>query len=169
MTVFQLAAHTAELVTLTQLAEASQPITQAITAEVEDQLAFQMEKQLEDFLVHNWRSTALGQEYDIYTEDGQPVGQQYPTDTGPMDILAISKDRTRILVVELKRGRASDAVVGQIQRYMGFVHEALLEPGQSVEGVIIAQEDDLRIKRALSMTRNIGFMKYRVEFHLDEA
>ncbi|GKV72977.1 hypothetical protein NCCP2145_23580 [Pseudarthrobacter sp. NCCP-2145] len=167
MTVFQLTAHTAELATLTQLADPAQPIAQAISAQVEDQLAFQMEKQLEDFLVHNWASTSLGREYDIYTEDGQPVGQQYPSDTGPMDILAISKDRTRLLVVELKRGRASDAVVGQIQRYMGFVQEALLEPGQSVEGVIIAQEDDLRIRRALSMARNIRFMKYRVEFHLE--
>lgn len=43
----------------------------------------------------------------------------------------------------------------------------LLEPGQSVEGVIIAQEDDLRIRRALSIARNIRFMKYRVEFHLE--
>ncbi|NSX37184.1 DUF91 domain-containing protein [Pseudarthrobacter oxydans] len=167
MTVFQLEAHAAELASLTQLSEAAQPLVQAISSEVQDQLAFQMEKQLEDFLVHNWASTSLGREYDIYSEDGQPVGQQYPSDTGPMDILAISKDRTRLLVVELKRGRASDAVVGQIQRYMGFVQEALLEPGQSVEGVIIAQEDDLRIRRALSMTRNIRFMKYRVEFHLE--
>ncbi|WP_104140604.1 endonuclease NucS domain-containing protein [Arthrobacter sp. ZGTC131] len=126
-------------------------------------------EQLEDFLVHNWASTSLGREYDIYTEEGLPVGKQYPTDTGPMDILAISKDRTRLLVVELKRGRASDAVVGQLQRYMGFVQEALLEPRQIVEGVIIAQEDDLRIRRALSMARNIPFMKYRVEFHLESA
>jgi restriction system protein len=169
MTVFQLEAHAAELATLTQLAEPGQPLVQAISTEVQEQLAFQMEKQLEDFLVHNWASTSLGREYDIYTEDGQPVGQQYPSDTGPMDILAISKDRTRLLVVELKRGRASDAVVGQIQRYMGFVQDELLEPGQIVEGVIIAQEDDRRIQRALSMTRNIRFMKYRVEFHLDEA
>lgn len=169
MTVFQLEAHAAELATLTQLADPAQPIVQAISSEVQDQLAFQLEKQLEDFLVHNWASTSLGQEYDIYEEDGQPVGQQYPTDTGPMDILAISKDRTRILVVELKRGRASDAVVGQIQRYMGFVQEALLETGQSVEGVIIAQEDDLRIRRALSMAQNIRFMKYRVEFHLESV
>lgn len=169
MTVFQLEAHTSELATLTQLADPAQPVVKAISAEVQEQLAFQMEKQLEDFLVHNWASTSLGREYDIYTEDGQPVGQQYPTDTGPMDILAISKDRSRLLVVELKRGRASDAVVGQIQRYMGFVNEALLEPGQSVEGVIIAQEDDLRIRRALSMARNIRFMKYQVEFHLESV
>ncbi|WP_200933669.1 endonuclease NucS domain-containing protein [Arthrobacter sp. Leaf141] len=167
MTVFQLTAHSPELATLTQLAEPAQPIAQAISAQIEDQLAFQMEKQLEDFLVHNWRNTSLGREYDIYEEEGQPVGQQYPTDTGPMDILGISKDRTSLLVVELKRGRASDAVVGQIQRYMGFVQEALLEPGQSVEGVIIAQEDDLKIRRALSIARNIRFMRYRVEFHLE--
>lgn len=102
-------------------------------------------------------------------EDGEIKGQQYLTDTGPIDILAISKDRSRLLVVELKRGRASEAVVGQIQRYMGFVQGELLEPGQSVEGVIIAQEDDNKIRRALSVTRNIRFMKYRVEFHLDAA
>ncbi|MDJ0357668.1 endonuclease NucS domain-containing protein [Paenarthrobacter sp. PH39-S1] len=167
MTVFQLSAHVAELAALTQLADQTQPIAQAISSQVEDQLAFQMEKQLEDFLVHNWRSTALGREYDIYEEDGHLVGQQYPSDTGPMDILAISKDRTRLLVVELKRGRASDVVVGQIQRYMGFVQEALLEPGQTVEGVVIAQEDDLRIRRALSIARDIRFMRYRVEFHLE--
>ncbi|WP_113718130.1 endonuclease NucS domain-containing protein [Arthrobacter dokdonensis] len=167
MTVFQLSAHVAELAALTQLADQAQPIAQAISSQVEDLLAFHMEKQLEDFLVHNWRSTILGREYDIYEEDGQLVGQQYPTDTGPMDILAISKDRTRLLVVELKRGRASDAVVGQIQRYMGFVQEALLEPGQTVEGVIIAQEDDLRIRRALSIAKGIRFMRYRIEFHLE--
>ena len=49
-----------------------------------------LENQLEDFLVHNWRSTALRREYDIFEEDGQIEGQQFPTDTGAMDILAIS-------------------------------------------------------------------------------
>ncbi|MFJ5696564.1 endonuclease NucS domain-containing protein [Arthrobacter sp. NPDC093139] len=67
------------------------------------------------------------------------TGQQYLTDTGPMGILAISKDRSRLLVVELKRGRANDSVVGQIQCYMGYVQEAPLESGQSVQGVIIAK------------------------------
>ncbi|MFD0047013.1 endonuclease NucS domain-containing protein [Pseudarthrobacter scleromae] len=168
-TLLDMTPHATELAMLTQLGErAVRPTAQAITSEVQEQLAFQMEKQLEDFLVHNWASTSLGREYDIY-DDGEQTGQQYLTDTGPMDILAISKDRKRLLVVELKRGRASDAVVGQIQRYMGYVQADLLEPGQIVEGVIIAQEDDNRIRRALSMTRNIRFMKYRVEFHLEPA
>lgn len=167
MTVFSLSPYGAEIAQLTHLAAPVEPVVAALAAEVEDQLAFQMEKQLEDFLVHNWRNTVLGRDYDIYAEEGEIKGQQYPSDTGPMDILAISKDRKRLLVVELKRDRASDAVVGQIQRYMGYVKEELLEPGQSVEGVIIARQDDLRIRRALSMTHNIRFMKYWVEFHLE--
>ncbi|MCB8769377.1 DUF91 domain-containing protein [Acinetobacter soli] len=81
---------------------------------VEDPTAFALEKHLEHFLVENWSKTELGMTYDIYTEDGQLVGQQYLLDTGPIDILAISKDKKTLLVVELKRGRASDRVVGQI-------------------------------------------------------
>ncbi len=103
---------------------------------------FAMEKHLEEFLVSNWSQTELGKEYNIFTDEGQIVGQQYPTDTGPIDILAISKDGKKLLVVELKRGRASDVVVGQILRYMGYVQDELAESNQTVQGVIIALEDD---------------------------
>ena len=133
---------------------------------VEDLTAFALEKHLEDFLVHNWATTELGRDYDIFEEEGELVGQQYPSDTGPIDILAIGKDQKELLVVELKRGRASDAVVGQIQRYMGYVMEELAEPGQTVKGVIIATDDDLRIRRALKVASNIEFYRYQVHFKL---
>jgi len=80
--------------------------------------------------------------------------------------LAISKDKKELLVVELKKGRASDAVVGQIQRYMGYVLEELAEEDQSVKGVIIALEEDLRLRRALQVTNNIEFYRYLVKFEL---
>jgi RecB family endonuclease NucS len=86
---------------------------------VEGPSAFATEEHLEDFLVENWAQTKLGEEYDIYEEDGERA-QQYQTDTGSLDILAISKDKKRLLVVELKKGRASDAVVGQTMRYMSW-------------------------------------------------
>ena len=129
-------------------------------------LASLMEKHLEDFLVQNWAQTELGKEYDIYEEDGERVGQQYQTDTGPLDILAISKDKKCLLVVELKKGRASDVVVGQTLRYMGYVQEELIEEGQTVKGVIIALEDDQRIRRALTMTPAIEFYRYQISFKL---
>ena len=135
---------------------------------IEDPTEFALEKHLEDFLVKNWKSTSLGKEYDIYELDGISVGQQFPSDTGPLDILAISKDRNTFLVVELKKGRVSDNVVGQIQRYMGYVKEDLAEPHQEVKGIIIGSEDDIRIRRALSVTTNIEFYKYKVNFKLHQ-
>jgi restriction system protein len=49
---------------------------------------------------------------------------------------------------------------------MGYVKEELAEVNQTVKGVIIALEDDLRIKRALSVTNNIEFYRYQVSFKL---
>lgn len=135
-------------------------------ASLEDNANFVFEKHLEDFLVKNWDQTELGKKYDIYEEDGELVGQQYPTDTGDLDILAISKDKKELLVVELKNARACDQVVGQIQRYMGFVAEELASEGQIVKGVIVAPEESLRIRRALSVTQNIEFYQFQISFKL---
>lgn len=133
---------------------------------IEDPLAFAMEKHLEAFLVANWDQTFLNGEFSIFEENGEKVGQQYPTDAGPIDILAVSKDKKRLLVVELKRGRASDVVVGQILRYMGFVKEEIAEPGQAVEGVIIALDDDQKIRWALVAVPSISFYRYQISFKL---
>ena len=136
---------------------------------VENASEFALEKHLEDFLVKNWKQTDLGKHYNIYEIDGEIIGQQFPSDTGPIDILAISKDKTTLLVVELKKGRVSDNVVGQIQRYMGYVKEELAEPNQEVKGVIIGLEDDIRIKRALAVTTNIDFYRYQIIFKLHKS
>jgi restriction system protein len=145
--------------------------TKIITSDetVEDPTVFALEKHLEDFLVQNWQYTELGKEYDIYEDEGQLVGQQFPSDTGPIDILAISKDKKTLLVVELKKGRVSDTVIGQVQRYMGYVKEELAEANQDVKGAVIGLEDDIRIKRALSVTQNIDFYRYQVIFKLFKA
>ena len=133
---------------------------------VEDPVAFAMEQHLKEFLVRNWGQTELGAKFDIFEDDGERVGQQYPTDTGPIDILAVSKDRASLLVVELKRGRASDVVVGQVLRYIGYVQDELAEEGQSVEGAIIALDDDLRLRRALAVVPSVAFYRYQVSFSL---
>lgn len=165
-TVSTITPHAAEIEKLLGANVQAAPGLIATDAEVEDAAAFAMEKHLEDFLVKNWAQTELGRDYDIYTEDGEPVGQQYPTDTGPMDLLAVKKDKSELVVVELKKGKASDVVVGQVLRYMGFVKEDLAEPNQAVRGVIIALEDDLRIRRALAVTPHIEFFRYQISFKL---
>ena len=144
----------------------SVPTLIATDENVEDASVFALEKHLEDFLVTNWMSTEFSKSYDIFEENDELIGQQFPTDTGPIDILAISKDKKELLVIELKKGRVSDVVVGQVQRYMGFVTTELAEVDQTVRGIIIGLEDDLKLKRALSVTRNIEFYKYQVSFKL---
>lgn len=133
---------------------------------IEDPSEFALEKHLEDFLVQNWHHTELGKKYDIYSDKGEIIGQQYPSDTGPIDILAISKDKKELLVVELKKGRIGDVVVGQILRYIGYVKSEIADKNQKVKGVIVAHENDIALKRALSATQNIEFFAYKVSFKL---
>lgn len=142
------------------------PVLISTDETIENPVAFALEKHLEDFLVANWAQTELGRNYDIYEDEGECIGQQYSTDTGSIDILAIRKDKRELLVVELKKGRAADAVVGQVLRYMGYVAQELAEEGQTVKGVIIAQEEDQRIRRALAVTPNVSFYRYQVSFKL---
>jgi restriction system protein len=165
-TVSNISAHTAELEKL--IGGATAPRLVSTDETVENPTAFALEAHLEDFLVLNWAQTELARDYAIYEEDGEKA-QQYQTDTGPLDILAVSKDGKRLLVVELKKGRASDVVVGQTLRYMSYVQEELATEGQTVHGAIIALEDDARIRRALKMVPNIQFYRYQISFKLVKA
>ena len=132
---------------------------------VEEPSVFVLEKYLEEFLVSNWESTELGKRYDIY-QDENGTGQQFLIDSGRIDILAVSKDGKELLVVELKKGRASDSVVGQIARYMGYVTTELAGKDQTVRGVIVALEDDQRLRQALVIVPRVDFYHYEVSFKL---
>jgi len=46
------------------------------------------------------------------------------------------------------------------------VQDELAEDGQTVEGAIIALEDDLRLRRALSVIPSVKFYRYQVTFRL---
>ena len=150
-----------------ELDEIIAPHTPAIDNAVvpESRSSFVFEKHLEDFLVSNWEKTPLSSEYKILKNDNE-FGQQYRTEIGPIDILAERRDGTGFLVVELKRDRASDVVVGQILRYMGWVNEHLCTSGQSVKGCIIAQRKDQKLEYALKQVNNIEFLKYELDFRL---
>lgn len=166
-TVSDISSYREELERLIQ--ERPAPSTSSGEDVIEDPVAFAMEKHLEAFLVENWNQTELSKEFSIYEEEGESVGQQYATDAGPIDILAISRDKKRLVVVELKRGRATDVVVGQTLRYMGYVKEQIAEPDQTVLGAIIALEDDQKLRWALAAVPSITFYRYQVNFKLVKA
>lgn len=125
--------------------------------------SFVFEKHLEDFIFKNWNFTLFGKDYSIYEN-----GRQFPTDTGPLDILAIKKDKKEFLIIELKRDKASDEVIGQTLRYMGYIKKFIALNNEKVRGCIIATEEDKGLKNALAVMPNIDFYRYKINFSLEK-
>jgi hypothetical protein len=128
---------------------------------------FYMEAQLEDFLIKNWEKTELGAKYDLIEEDGELVSQQYATDIGKIDILVKDKIDGRFVVIELKRDQTSDATVGQLTRYMGWIEENRSKKGETTKGVIIAAQYDPKLYYAVKKVPDVEVFEYRVDFHLE--
>lgn len=130
---------------------------------------FPLERQLEEFLVENWNLTPLAKEWEIFsTPDDPDAGNQYPTDVGRIDILAIHKTQARLLIIELKRNQSTDQTVGQALRYVGWVKKHLATDGQSVEALIIAHQVEKGAQYAILTLPNIKMMTYEVEFKLKD-
>jgi RecB family endonuclease NucS len=136
-------------------------------AEPIDEAEFALEKYLEDFIVSNFDIIFKGK-LKIYEDAAGADGQQYPTEIGPIDILAVDPKTDALVVIELKKGRPSDHVVGQILRYMGWVKKKLCKNGQMVRGLIICRDPDPKLSYALEMTQNIEVRYYNVSFKLRE-
>lgn len=127
---------------------------------------FYMEKQLEDFIIQNWKNTDLGKKYDLITEEGEIISQQYKTDIGAIDILAIDKKTRNYVVIELKKNQTSDDTIGQLARYMGWIKNTKKDDG--VKGIIIAGSYDKKLDYALKIMKNIEVYLYEVDFKLNE-
>ena len=111
------------------------------------------EKQIEETIVKNPEILEVGLKL---------IGSQYKTSVGLIDILF--KDRQdSFVVVELKRGKGSDKVVGQIQRYMAWVNENLTQT-KSVRGIIVVKEIDKKLNYAIKGSKfPIEVMSFKSE------
>lgn len=142
---------------------------------VQQPVEFMLEKYLEDFIVANFGSIFEGK-YELYKDPEGNIGQQYPAinDSGKLlgriDILAKNLSTNSYLVIELKKGRESDKVVGQTLFYMGWVKETLCHEGEDVNGLVICKEKDERLIYALEMVQDIIQVKlYNVDFQLADV
>jgi len=120
---------------------------------VVEEAEFPLEKYLEEFIVSNF-ATIFGKDLELYRDTDGGVGQQYPIvdngqEIGKIDILAKEASTGAFVVIELKKGRESDRVIGQVLRYMGWVQENLCTQNQPVKGLIICKEKDSRLQYAL--------------------
>lgn len=125
------------------------------------------EEKLEEKLCELWQQSGLENEYDllaandelvsgaelnIHQNDKYEIGRQIVINAGKIDLLAINKDRTQLLVIELKQRRGYDEVVGQILSYMGCLKNELKKANREikVKGCIITYGESRNILYALN-------------------
>jgi hypothetical protein len=112
-----------------------------------------VEKDIEDYF--SQRLELVEEGLRLYYEE-EKSGKQYSTEIGIIDILAISGEE--FVVIEFKRDKTSDEAIGQLLRYMGWVHMNLANR-KRVRGIIIAKEFDDKIKYAIIGTQNKDYEK----------
>jgi len=132
-----------------------------------EQVEFALEQHLEEFMERNWNRIDFGAPLDIWVDTDGVSGRQYPTDNiGYIDFLCKDRDTGSFVVVELKKGRTSDVVIGQTQRYMGWVKKHVETQARPVMGLIIASDLDEKLRYALEVAPQIKLRLYRVNFEL---
>lgn len=130
---------------------------------------FVLEAHLEDFLAGNWKSINWGRPLEIWRGPDGESGHQLATPVGRLDFLCVDTGADALVVMELKRGRPSDKVVGQVARYIGYVSSHLAKPGQPVAGLIVAHESDDALRYAVSALPELELMTYEVSFELRQV
>ncbi len=131
-------------------------------------MEFAMEKYLEEFIAENFDKIDFGDKLELYQDeqDEEITGRQYHTPIGIIDLLAIDGAKKEFVVIELKKGKGSDVVIGQILKYMGWVKENLAKSGHPVRGIIIAKDKDEKLEYALKLMPNVNLFLYKVAFEL---
>ena len=70
---------------------------------------------------------------------------------------------------EIRDSLTTDVVLGQILRYMGYLNEHWIDNGQTVRGIIVALEDDTKLRYALKMVPSVSFYRYQIAFSLQQS
>jgi Holliday junction resolvase-like predicted endonuclease len=123
----------------------------------EPSFSISLERTLRDHLAENPNLL----EYGL-----QLIGKEYPTGAGNIDILLKDKDGSYV-IVETKKGRETDKVVGQILRYIGWAKKNL---SPKVRGIIVANSSDSNLEWAVEAVKDLVELKfYKVKFELSDA
>lgn len=131
-----------------------------------EEMEFVLEKYLEEFIIGNWDKIDFGEKLTLFKDENDNLGEQYLAgDAGYIDILALDKDNN-FVVIELKKGKKNDEVIGQTLRYITWVEENLAKE-KKVKGLIVVKERDKKLEYALKQIKDkVSVKLYKVSFAL---
>ncbi len=134
-----------------------------------------LERHIEQYLLTHFSELFKG--WQIFNGDAPtssdaspahpPLGVRYRTKAGEIDFLCIDP-KGNFVVIELKRDKAPDRVVAQVDRYIAWVKKHLAQPNQRVYGLIIAKRFDQRLFHTLQRRRDIKIWTYRWHLRLNK-
>jgi hypothetical protein len=135
---------------------------------IAEEQAFPVERHLRDFIVENISTIKVDNaKLRLYTDENGRDGVEYPTEVGPIDILAID-EKGDFVVFELKLSRGNDGAFGQLSRYVGWV-EINIAKNKKVKGIIIAKSMDDKLRYAASISPKIKLFEYDLMFKIRQA
>jgi hypothetical protein len=104
-------------------------------------------------------------------DDGEPLGVDFPTPVGGIDILARDGKQHFVVILVPSADELSDSVSGMLQR-MGWVRKHLTDAGEEVRGMIVTDHVPEELSYAAAGTGGaISFKGFRfsLKFHDLEA
>ncbi len=117
--------------------------------------SFDSEDELQQYLETNWNQTELGRDWKLVRN-----GKYDTREVGIIDLLARHRREPHWLVVELKVRRSTDAAVGQLLRYMGWVKENRAKDNEVIQGLVISKSASKKILYALECVPNTELRLY---------
>lgn len=111
------------------------------------------------WVVDHWGEVNFGSKLKL-------LGQQYDTgEVGRIDLLCQVEDSSDLVIIELKRGRPSDEVAGQLARYIGWAQRHLAKGG-TVRGIVLAPEFDDKLRYAAAAIPGTRLLRYTTKFEV---
>jgi hypothetical protein len=138
------------------------PDTEEGDTENADAAEFAYEADLRNYLAKNLHMIESG--LKLYQEEGI-TGVEFQVGGRFIDILALDA-KGALVVIELKVSRGYDRAVGQLMRYMGWIHKHQADPGQQVRGIIVARQISEDLLLACSLLPCIQLFEYELSLKL---
>jgi hypothetical protein len=121
-----------------------------------------LERCVEDWFESQWLTTPFG----LRGLRLANPGRQVLTPINTIDLLAHDAIEQLWWVIEIKRGNSSDAVVGQLARYRGWIEQ---DKQQRSRGIILTDEVSAKLHYAVQSQSGVELWRYNKAFELERA
>lgn len=119
-----------------------------------------LEQDFENKILRN--DMVFGRKLKMYETD-LAYGRQYIIPgIGRLDLLTQEVDTNDFYIIELKKGKGDDEIIGQLARYMGWVSQNLVKNDEKVYGIICVHQVTEKLRLSAQIIPNVYLYEYGV-------